>query len=340
MVADLPGYRGYAYSESGDRTRHHPFLNFILAIQNRLLRVSLAISLTHHNTVSPRHSDACEEIHCETHNPVESHSAGRRHVIARHRGGGRSDCGATAATRRRGDGGDGGDRAVRSGPRGHRRDQAGLGDHEERGARRSGGSRGRQRDGDRERLSGGPGPERADRVLDRRLHAREPAVRALPHRQPDHGPVRSEQGGGCRGRGLAHRVRPGGDQGQRRDRRLRRGPRFAGGGGQGLRRDVRRVPRGRRDRPRAAADRDRPGRPRGRRARRQRPGHRQPPGEALRHAATAAAELLDGRAVLELTTGRRSRSPSPRRTGSPSRTPTAGTRPGRSAAPTGSPSPG
>ena len=52
-----------------------------------------------------------------------------------------------------------------------------------------------------------------------------------------------EQGGGCGGRGLAHRVRPGGDQGQRRDRRLRRGPRLAGGGGQGLRRDVRRVPR-------------------------------------------------------------------------------------------------
>src|SRR3984885_15717660 len=99
MVADLPGYRGYAYSVSDDRTRHHPFLNFIFGNPGPSIKSIFRISLTRHDTVSPRHSGAYEEIHCETHTPVESHSAGRRHVIARHRGGGRSDGG---------DGGDGG----------------------------------------------------------------------------------------------------------------------------------------------------------------------------------------------------------------------------------------
>ena len=82
------------------------------------------------------------------------------------------------------------------------------------------------------------------------------------------------------------------------------------------------------------------GRPRGRRARRQRPGHRQPPSEALRRAAPARAELLDGRAVLDLLRAEDRVRRSDCIRGPSSRTPTAGTRPGRSAAPTASPSPG
>ena len=144
---------------------------------------------------------------------------------------------------------------------------------------------------------------------DGRVDPGQRAVRSLSDARAGDGAVRAHAGAGQRGNKLADRSRPDGDQGQGRDRRLRRGAGLGPSRRAGVRRDVRDLPgTGPQGRPGARGDGDR-ARQRGqRRADRHRAGHGHPQHDPGRHAAAAGPELLGRAAVLDSTTARRSRS--------------------------------